>query len=250
MTYYDYNKRTPEEEANATAAYEKRREQERNAAEAHRIATTILIGDICRELNKPVPEWSIMSYDPAEYIDRWPDLIHKDGRKIDFSDGKGVQREARKRLNISGHWPQNGDNGPIMSLYQVGEKSPSIEVSRDRGAAVIAREIVRRFLPEYTRIWLKCQEKINATNRHLADTEHNFRKLCKVLGIDPVKVSRHGLQDQAKISVYEYFRGAGYGEITVTGSSVDFHLRSLPLDVAEEIAGKLWDIHSRAGAHK
>src|SRR5258708_3210261 len=84
-----------------------------------------------------------------------------EGQDIHLSFGSGVDRG---KVRVSGSWPKKGEHGPWSGpgdLYPC-ESSPSINCALSRGYDVIAKDITRRFLPEYRRIWGLLVAKIDA----------------------------------------------------------------------------------------
>lgn len=76
------------------------------------------------------------------------------------------------RLCIRGAF--NGEEG----RYVYGMRTPDITVSRHRPAAVIAREIERRLLPDYREALAKTRERMERTNQALAKTRHTIALLA------------------------------------------------------------------------
>lgn len=232
----------------STMTYEQRRAAEQAEADQYRAEMEQLIRDVCAKL-ATVDTWTIKTWEPGEYDRRLPSIAHPDGRMIEFGSGKsGPPRIARQKVHISGGWPlyRTPGHGPqYMSPYQVGADSPSIEVTRDRGADVIAREIIRRFLPNYTETWKKCQARIEATVGYANGVQGAYRQLCEALGIQPS--AKAGDVETPTISVSPLGID-GYGDITPYKDSAEIRLRSIPLETALEVCRLLRAIRERQPA--
>lgn len=154
----------------------------------------------------------------------------------------------RGKIHISGSWPQRKQpGGPFVSPSDVREESPSINCALGRGYEVIARDITRRFLPEYQRIWAKCQAKIEADERYENTRAANW---ARIAAMPVVKTSTHRQETGDVIIGKLDHNGSrnlsnGYGDVSMEGeNSVKIELRSLPVDVAEIILRALEGVRS------
>jgi hypothetical protein len=171
-----------------------------------------------------LPGWTVETRNDANYNSHFR-LIDGQGHVISLNLPSGADRG---KVHISGHWPQNGQYGPFCSPSEVREDSPSINCSLSRGYESIARDIQKRFLPEYLRIFVKCQERIAADNAYEARKAANWQKLVDtglILG---------------KLHCGEWRGGvamnAGYGDVRMSSAdSVQLDLRSLPIETAIRI---------------
>lgn len=99
------------------------------------------------------------------------------------------------RLNVSTWtWPgyTHMERGEIQTttvwphdLYDPKEDGIDITIGANRGADVIAKEIGRRFLPEYHRIWDRCWLKANQYQQHGDKSAAQWREVCRLLNKDP-----------------------------------------------------------------
>jgi len=139
-------------------------------------------------------------------------------------------------VQISGIWPQRGENGTYATPGSIQESSPSISCSLSRGYEAIAKDIQRRFLPEYLRIseylriFAKLEEKIASDQAYEDRRAANWRSLHA----DPVDAIlrdcyRPGMGDErATLQLKD-----GYGQIRMEGQdSVALEIRSIPTRVA------------------
>jgi hypothetical protein len=115
----------------------------------------------------------------------------------------------------------------------------------------MAKDILRRFMPEYLRIWGLLEEKQKATNDYHARKLANWKRIAESGNVtDPrtPDASRIGSEDpRAQIRFgakgkdgYNYDKG--YGDIRMTGDdSVQIELRSLPVETALRILAAISD---------
>jgi hypothetical protein len=91
--------------------------------------------------------WSALP--PADAV-TWPlvELHHADGRRIQFEAGKPVAGRPAVPLVLTGLMPDL-DLPDGITPDVPGREGREISVSSGRGAAIIAREIVRRLVPGY-----------------------------------------------------------------------------------------------------
>ena len=171
-----------------------------------------------------------------------PDLRYKiingKGHAISLSRGRGSDRG---KIHISGYWPVKGEGGHRWtSPHDVRESSPDIGVSESRGYEAIAREIQRRFLPEYLRIYTKIEAKITEELIYESRKARGWQGLVDAgLVVNPRE--RNGeqagdLRIGSKDADGGYNYDKGYGDIRMTSAdTVEIHLRSLPLETAEHV---------------
>ncbi len=181
--------------------------------------------------------WSVKRY-PQDPEDHWagnkgPDIIHTDGRSFDVAicSGAGIAAD-RGKVWVSANWPSmNGEEwGQVVApsnLYNPEECSPAIKISLSRGPRVIAREIERRFLPEYTRILGRIKEKI-VTERAIEDGKQDaFAEIQAGCGLPDT--ARH--ITELKTSWYD--SGRTYGSVRVNSAdSVDLEIHGVSRDKA------------------
>lgn len=191
--------------------------------------------------------WSVKTYDPVEYEHgRASDIVHTDGRSFDLHLPDYPHSDVGK-VAVSPNWPRTDDSpgsfatASPSNLYNPTETSPSIKVSLSRGVPVLVREIQRRFLPEYTRIWQRLSEKV------LADKHWESKRRAV---FDEIRAAGGGLLDRpdhtedhrTRIDAGTY----GYGDVRVNGpDSVTIELRSIKPELAITIIRAI-----RAGAHQ
>jgi hypothetical protein len=141
----------------------------------------------------------------------------------------------RGKVLVTGEWPQDGPNGAYMPPSSVQENSPSIRVALARGPEAIAKEITKRFLPDYIRIWHLCKGKLDNNLAYEKRKLDNWARIAKKV-YQPHE--RNG-EPRASIRVGpSNVRGGrnldlGYGDIYMESeNSVRLDIWSLPVSIA------------------
>lgn len=145
-----------------------------------------------------------------------------DGREIHISRST---YPVKDRFTIDGAYPLNAKGEQIWLGH--GTSQPSITVAQTKNAQQIAKEILRRFLPDYEAHRAKVQERVNQDNQHFDYVEHAKRLLTEV-GCsfrDDFAQMEGGLPRDFP----------GYGRVQVNGSTVDLHLRSISPELAVSV---------------
>lgn len=179
---------------------------------------------------KAVPsEWPGKAYSALEFT-------HEDGRSFDLRRGYN----DKGKFHVSGNYPRYVD-GRFCTPRDAGavkynESNPSINVSAAREPQVIARDIVRRFLPEFTRCWLACVERVAQDLEHINGTSKSAERIRKALGkgADP-QVSKDQDKRNSCVSL-NYHAYSFYGDFRVSDGTGELSLKSVPVAVLVEIA--------------
>jgi hypothetical protein len=92
-----------------------------------------------------------------------------------------------KRLHVSGSFPLHRD-GRVFSFgsyehIQQQHPDTSITVAWDRDAAIIAKEIERRLMPDYTVLFAEAQNRIEATELERIAKNERIKSICQLLGV-------------------------------------------------------------------
>ena len=140
------------------------------------------------------------------------------------------------RLSISG-WQNVGKNNSYVEVYERGADdtgwnrvtAPSITVALSRGCEAIAKDIAKRFLPEYLRIFALAQEKVAADKLYEETIAKNRARLAACCG---VPVSNHCRSE------FSWHHG-GYHTVQVSKATCDLKLSDLTFEQAEHIIGYL-----------
>lgn len=120
--------------------------------------------------------------------DQWATIAHADGRALSLSHVGGWGKKPL-RLAVSGSYPsyqdEQGRSQRVMppDLYNPKEEYPEITVSLEKTAEAMAKDIQRRFLPEYSRIWERCQE-LKQSRAEYADAKRRAHaELAAIAGV-------------------------------------------------------------------
>lgn len=146
---------------------------------------------------------------------------NKDGEE--FWVRRGTYGSNKGKAHVFGIYP----SGPSGSVSIYGIERPSINVSLERTVEAIAKDIERRFLPDYREYLGKVRERVKSDTDYRSLTESNFEK---VMGRKRNDNEKNG-------------SGAGWlgsefdcsGEVQVNGDSVTMTLRSVTPDQAAAI---------------
>lgn len=200
---------------------------------AERTTSLVALGkQIATELRKlePLRPWTLV--EPTE--DTYTVYLRNAGKAriyIQF-DGYG---DKLQRLIVSGY--QNiGKNGAYVEVYNRGEDGtgwnrvtePSITVAVSRGCAAIARDITKRFLPEYLRVFALVEEKVAADAVYEATIAKNRNRLAAHCG-----VALHA-DDNGKRTDFSWHHN-GYHTVKVSKDNCDLDLNDLTFEQAEHI---------------
>lgn len=91
----------------------------------------------------------------------YADNLHIDAEKDGASFSLWIGYPDRTKTKISGNFP---------GRHHYGQKNPSINISYEREPEAAARDIARRFLPDFLAAWNEHQQKEAAANDHEART--------------------------------------------------------------------------------
>jgi hypothetical protein len=114
-------------------------------------------------------------------------------------------------------------------------KLPEISVSGTRGAEAIAKEIKRRFLPEYLPLLQKAIDKRDAANSYEDKTRANLTALATI-------VNAHVPTERDRTTASFYHNDRAYGNVQCSGDSVTLKLCSLTMKQAERILTLLTEV--------
>lgn len=167
----------------------------------------------------------------ARHLDGWelgPDEDQSHWReKENLTNGKGAQihlwrNEDSPRIEVRGHYPGNG---------YVYRNAPQITVGFKRDAEAIARDIGRRFIPPYLKLYAEEIESKRIAEKAKAGREKAAGTLAKILD-----------EEQKGESVHIFIDLGGdlnaiYGDFTVRNpdGDTDVKLNGVPLKAAKAI---------------
>lgn len=193
--------------------------------------------------------WSFVEKDNPHGRDRIHMLCLADeaGREITFSLGWSGKD---KKISVSGNYPhrlrddQLGEptqGGQLVTPRDVSEESPGINVSSEKPHKAIAADICRRFLPDYARIYDKCVERRNASDRYAELHANNWKAFRGSKLINNWRAS--------SFTAYLNLE-PGYGDIRMeSAETVKLELRSLPVSVALSVLELLEELLHREKAN-
>jgi hypothetical protein len=164
----------------------------------------------------------------------WAILFKRDEMCFNIARDNSGKRD---RINVSTWgWPQytkyeQGDEprkDTIFpnSLYDPKEESPSISCAIARGGEAIAREITRRFIPDYERIWKRCAEKAEMWGKAEVEARDNWAAICKAAGQPVRKGSIYAELGKAHLRI-ENRNGLGHIQIDATPAQVTAIIKAL-----------------------
>jgi hypothetical protein len=168
-------------------------------------------------------------------------LIRSDGLTLTVRDSYS----QRGKLHISFSRPVNGSgcSPDIWAPLNAGRiQNPSINVSNTKTAVQVAKDIVRRLLPEAERVFKLANEAINQADTEAARKEALILHLAVVLNTKP---DRHYQTNEltGKVTPYDElkeFEACGYGNFVVnSSSSISLKIDSMSAPVALDVARAL-----------
>lgn len=139
------------------------------------------------------------------------------------------------RFEISGVYPQSRVDGSQFypsQLYSPQVSSPSITVNADKSPEQIAKDIARRFLPDYRAVLARCLEARDNHDSYIRNSNSLAKELADILGEKPSGRSEAERQHIHLSSLKKNF----YGDFHVSGDSISVDLRSLNPDQARKLA--------------
>jgi hypothetical protein len=109
-------------------------------------------------------------------------------------------------------------------------------VALSRGPEAIAKEITRRLLPEYLRVYALAMAKLQADNAYDFEVSANLHLLAKAVGtVVPSDKNPNNSYVEAQRESISFHRGEAYGTIRVSNKTAQLELRSLTLTQAVHI---------------
>lgn len=125
--------------------------------------------------------------------------------------------KSEDKIKVSGSYPHDCHN----QSYSYGLKNPSIGCSVDKTPEQIARDIQKRFLPDY----LEDLEKVIGLNKNTqkqADARyHSIKTLADSLGIAPKKEEHN---NEYTLPIWNVLSGLDRLEVSSDGTRIDLKL--------------------------
>jgi len=149
--------------------------------------------------------------------------------------------EKPSRLSISGYL-QIGKNGQYVEVYEKGADGtgwnratpPSITVAISRGCAAIAKDIAKRFLPEYLRVFSLAQAKVQADADYDAKITANLQRLAKVADVKLLQ-AEETFRGETRKSFHFKVGDSRYYDVTTSANDCSLKLDTLSFEQAEHI---------------
>jgi hypothetical protein len=132
-----------------------------------------------------------------------------------------------------------GTDGTGWHRQNVGE----ITVAISRGPATIAKEITRRFLPDYLRILTLANAKVASDIAYETDVRLNLKRLAKAAD---TTVTFDDANRWDKREAFSLSIGEVYGTVHASNKTATLELRSLPIKQAEEVLRLVMRLHTDA----
>ena len=147
----------------------------------------------------------------------------------------------KHRLEVSGYYPVSriqGESCPRTfsphDLYNPRAESPSISISCEKSPEAIAKEIQRRFLPDYQTVLFRCIGLRDAHEKYFRDQQALAGQIGSALG-----TARRNTQGTVFELPRNLTKGSVYGDVDVSGDSVRFRINNVPAAQALKLAAFL-----------
>ena len=162
------------------------------------------------------------------------EIHNQTGHSFDLRVLSGADRG---KVQVTGNWPKRDTNTPgsaYVTPSAVRESSPSIKCSLDRGYQAIARDIERRFLPEYARIYDLIVARIKADAEYSGRKAENWGKIARSgLVVNPHERNGTSTGDYTADVRTGASYDSGYGDVRMSGDdAIEIKLYSLPVETA------------------
>jgi hypothetical protein len=166
-------------------------------------------------------------------------MQNKLGARIYLSLACSKGYQVYDRVSVSGHM-HIGKNGSYVEVYDRGAdgtgwnrvSAPSITVASSKNPEAIAKDIAKRFLPEYLRVFALAQAKVQADADYDAAITANLQRLAKVAGETlPSTQQRYGQVN----SSFHFRVGQRYYDVTASAKDCSMKMISLSIEQCEFI---------------
>lgn len=193
----------------------------------------VLAYAIVKAMNKDLPAntWRLAEHET------WAEIKGPEGQAFSLHfEGYGNQG----KLRVTGTFPRTND-GEYIGIPR-GTSDPEIGVSLSRGAETIAKEITRRFLPEYLPILAMVQKTKQERDLIAAMVASNTAALAAAFE-EPLSKNETTRKETLKnghlhVGSHRCF----YGEARISTTTVNLTLGSIPLATAHKIAALLMEL--------
>lgn len=183
---------------------------------------------LAKEVAKFLPGWTWRGPLYEHTTDTHVVITNADGAQITVS-GNGWTRDGRLTIG-AGRWPKT-KKGEECGPNGYSDPHPRITVAENRPAKDIAREIERRFLPDYLPLYAKMVEQRNAIDVRQDSAKVKVTELTKIIGGET-----RGLE-AGDGEVHWFHEDATYGDAKSHDGGKEWNLQvhNLPYDKVARI---------------
>jgi len=179
------------------------------------------------------PEWEV-EIKPVGFDRAHPQMTAPNGARVYFNlQGKG-DNTMQGKIWVSGFYPQH--NGFYHSDAKP-ENRVHIGVSLHRGAEVLAKEIKRRFLPDYLSLYDLCIKYVKDQETLDATQARTLNMLHKKFGGHIRRPWGSNQPDKIDINTKE-----ARAEVTVNQSSINIDLKYMTTEQATRVLAALIEV--------
>ena len=169
--------------------------------------------------------WSVERRDSNEYDGGGGlHIVNVDGRSMYLSV---ASYGYKGKVDISGDYDY-GD-GSLGLGWPYGVSRPGISVGLERGGAVIAKEIQRRFLPGYDAVFSRIAKSVREATEYRDMQEGICARLAVLAGAEPKRTNKRDF------ALYSGEISGRYLEAKISGGEVDIKLENLTEAQAGEV---------------
>ena len=143
------------------------------------------------------------------------EMKHPEGFRLFFNAGWSGGYD---KISIGSSWPLDEDRRQVTSSYDA--SIPRINVSVTRTPEAIAKEVERRFLPEWRPLWEKAMARLESTKKHEGDTRSNAVGLAEIAGVDAKEVDKNGRFSLYNSTIFP----ESISEVKVSGDTVTLEI--------------------------
>ena len=201
------------------------------------------LNNICAALCPFTNEWLSWSSSDSE-------IIRSDGLRFWIREG-GYGNEGKIAIHFSRPRGRNGSTPTLWMMSPGTDKiaDPRICVSASKSDEQIAKDIVRRLMPESLRVFAMAKVAIEQENNYIDSKTQAIIDLAKVVGCEP---GRHYQTKEMTGEVDPYigagvtsFKEKGYGKFKVSSAnSISLELHSMNYEMALKVAAALKEVLS------
>lgn len=134
------------------------------------------------------------------------------------------RNEHERRIVIKGSYPTDAQRRCYVSYH---DNEPRITVAETRPVGEIAKEITRRFLPEYKQVFSKVLDQIRATEEQERKERELMGYLAPIVGLTPYRDDNN--------TASGFVNGTTHIKITTHYGKCDLKIDEIPTEAAARI---------------